>query len=253
MDSERQGSVVSSAIISFANFGTVSEAYVSLTSQLKTLLKEVDFSNIQGSCVDQIRTPSGVQLSSDLIESIRKCNNVKELFEILTNSANLSWHDVRLLKAMAAASGLSRATELIENYIKAISSKKVFDLLPNAPSRAIKKEYYTEMVTKLKKDNEMTVADLFEFQPELEKVLLDITNGTCVLDHVKGGCIEVHWYIPTSCVDRAYETASARCSRFKALQLLYLKIGNYPTIYDPLSLPDVGAPAPIPLAKIGKL
>ena len=253
MDSERPGNVVSSAIISFANFGTVTEAYVSLTSQLKTLLKKADFSDIQGSCVDQIRTPSGVQLSFDLIESIKKCNNVTELFEILRNSPYWSWHDVRLLKAMAAASGLPRATELIENYIKAISSKKVFDLLPNAPSRAIKKEYYTKMVTKLGRNGEMTVADLLDLRSELEKVLLDITNGTCILDHVSGGCIEVHWYIPTSCVDRAYETASARCSRFKALQLLYLKIGNYPTIYDPISLPNVGAPAPIPPAKVGKL
>ena len=252
MDSERQSNVDSR---SFVKFKTVSEAYVSLIAQLRLLLDKADFSNIQGSFVDQIKTPCGAQLSSTLIESIKKCNNVTELFEILRNSPYWSWYDVRLLNTMAAASGLSRATELIENYKEAIYAKKVIDLIPNAPSRAIKGKYFTEIVCKLNKDDEMTVADLLEFQSELEKVLLDINNGVCILDHVKEACIEVHWYIPTSYVDvdRAYETASARCSRFKALQLQYLKIGNYPIIRDPLALPDVGAPAPISPAKVGKL
>ena len=253
MDSERQSNVVSSATISFANFETVSEAYVSLTAQLKTLLEKADFSNIKRSCVEQINTPSGAQLPSILIETIKKCNDVTELFDILACSVYWNWYDVRLLKAMAAASGLPRATELIDSYKKAIFSRKLIDLLPNSPNKDIKEKYYTKIVAKLKKDDEITVADLFNSQSQLEKVLLDIKNGTCILDHVEGGCIEVHWYIPTSCVDRAYETASARCSRFKVLQLQYLKIGNYPVIHDPLSLPDVSAPAPIPPAKVGKL
>ena len=250
---QSHNNVRSGTTISFDEFDTVSEAFVFLTSQLKLLLAKTDFSNIKRSCIEQINTPNGAQLPPELVEKVNSCGNITVLFEVLAQSCYWSWIDVRLLKVMAAASGLAEAIQLLSNYKKAIFSKKLFDILPNAPSKKVKEEYYTKIVTKLhKQPNEMTVADLIEFQSELETVIMDITKGVCILEHLEKGCIEVHWYIPTSCVDRAYQTARVRCYQFKDFYLLYLKIGHYPVIHDPLTSPDLVS-ATSPPVNVGKL
>ena len=240
--------------ISFEEFDTVSEAFVFLTSQLKLLLAKTDFSNLKRSCIEQINTPSGAQLPPELVAKVKSCDNITTLFDVLADSAYWSWIDVRLLKVMAAASGLVKAIKLLSNYRKTIFSKKLFDLLPNAPSKEVKEKYYTKIVTKLNKNpKEMTVGDLMEFQSQLEEVLLDIKKGFCILEHLEKGCIEVHWYIPTSCVDGAYRTAKVKCYQFNDLHLQYLKIGDYPVIHDPLASPDVVVSAPSPPVNVGKL
>ena len=243
-------------MISFEEFDTVSEAFVFLTSQLKLLLAKTDFSNLKRSCIEQINTPSGAQLPPELVTKIKSCDNITTLFDVLADSAYWSWIDVRLLKVMAAASGLVQAIKLLSNYRKTIFSKKLFDLLPNAPSKEVKEIYYIKIVTKLNKNpKEMTVGDLLEFQSQLEVVLLDIKRGFCILEHLEKGCIEVHWYIPTSCADRAYQTARLKCYQFHNLHLQSLKIGDYPMIHDPLASPesDVVISAPSPPVNVGKL
>ena len=255
MQLQRQSNASSVATISFTQFSTISEAFVFLTSQLKLLLAKTDFSNVKRSCIEQINTPNGAQLPPELVEKVNSCGNITMLFEVLAKSAYWSWIDVRLLKVMAAASGLIEAIQLLYSYTETIFSKKLFDVLPNAPSKEVKEEYYTKIVTKLNKNpNEMTVtvADLIEFQSQLETVLLDIKQGICILEHLEKGCIEVHWYIPTSCVDKAYQTARTRSYQFNGYQLLYLKIGHYPVIHDPLAIPNA-ASAPFTPANVGKL
>ena len=224
-----------------------------LTSQLKLLLAKTDFSNVKRSCIEQINTPNGAQLPPELVEKVNSCENITVLFEVLAQSAYWSWIDIRLLKVMAAASGLIEAIQLLYSYTETIFSKKLFDVLPNAPSKEVKEKYYTRIVTKLNKNpNEMTVADLIEFQSQLETVLLDIKQGICVLEHLEKGCIEVYWYIPTSCVVKAYQTARTRCYQFNDHQLLHLKIGHYPVIHDPLASSNA-AHTPFNPVNVGKL
>ena len=92
---------------------------------------------------------------------------------------------------MVVASENSEAVELLNNYKDAVFSKKLHDVLPNLPSKEIKEEYYTKVVTKVNKDpNKMTVADLLHFQYKLEVVILDIQNGVCILDHLEKGCMK---------------------------------------------------------------
>ena len=225
--------------VSFAEFDTVREAFVFLTSQLRMLLMKAHFADLQRSCIEQMRTPGGAQLSPELIAKVNSCESITKLFKVLANSAYWSWIDIRLLQTMAAASGLLEAIQLLSNYRKAIFSKKLIDVIPNAPSKEIKEKYYTMIVTKLKSSKEMTVADLLEFQSQMEAVILDINKGTCTLDHLEKGCIEVYWYIPTSFVNVAYQAAKARCYQFSGLHLQYLKIGEYPVIYGSLASPDV--------------
>ena len=91
-----------------------------------------------------------------------------------------------------------------------------------------------------------------KFQSQFEVVIMDINEGKCILDHLKKGCVEVHWYIPTNCVDRAYQTARGKRYQFSSLQLQYLKIGHYPVIQDPLDQTDTATFAPSPLVNIGE-
>ena len=57
--------------MSIAAFDDVGQAFVFLTSQLKLLLAKTDFSNIKRSCIEQIKTPCGAQLSAELVKSIK--------------------------------------------------------------------------------------------------------------------------------------------------------------------------------------
>ena len=240
--------------INFNQFKSVSTAFVTLTSNLTRLLRKADFHIIRRSCLEQINTPNGAQLLPEDVIAIKASKNIDELLDVLAVSAYWSWIDVRLLEAMVAASDNMNATSLIERYKNAIFKKKLKDILPDAPGKEVKEAYYTKIVSKVDKDpNDITVEDLLKFQSQLETVIMDIKNGVCILEHLEKGCIEIHWYIPTSCVDGAYQTARVKCYQFNDFRLQYLKIGHYPVIHDPLASPDVVASAPSPPVNVGKL
>ena len=237
MEPQSQGKVISATTVSFAEFDTVSEAFVFLTSQLHLLLAKAKFSNVQRSCIEQTNIPGGVPLSLELVARIKSCENVTNLFDVLADSPYWSWIDVRLLNVMAAASDLVEALQLLSNYKRVIFSKKLIDVIPNAPSKEIKKKYYTKIATKINRQpEEITVAELLMFQSELELVLLDIKCGICILAHLEKGCIEAHWYIPTSLVLHAYEKAKYKRYQFNDLHILYLILGDFPPIY---ARPDI--------------
>ena len=218
------------------------------------LLRKADFYIIRRSCLEQINTPNGAQLLPEDVTSIKASKNIDELLDVLAVSAYWSWIDVRLLQAMVDASNNKKAINLIERYKNAIFKKKLKDVLPDAPGKEVKEAYYTKIVSKVDKDpDDITVEDLLKFQSQLETVIMDIKNGVCILEHLEKGCIEVHWYIPTSCIDGAYRSARVKRYLFHDLHLQYLKIGHYPEIYDPLASPDIIVSAPSPPVNVGKL
>ena len=239
--------------VNFNQFKSVTTAFLTLTSKLTRLLRKADFHIIRRSCIEQINTPNGAQLLPEDVSAIKMSKDIDELLDVLAISAYWSWIDVRLLEAMVTSSDNTNALNLIEKYKDAIFKKTLKEILPDAPGKEIKEAYYTKIVSKVDKDaDDITVADLLKFQSQLETVIMDIKKGVCVLEHLEKGCIEVHWYIPTSCVDKAYQTARVRCYQFKDLHLLYLKIGHYPVIHDPLASPDLVS-APSPPVNVGKL
>ena len=50
---------------------------------------------------------------------------------------------------------------------------------------------------------------------------------------IKGGCIEIHWLVPTHCIDHAYKSAYLKRHEFHKFHLQYLQIGGHRIIYDP--------------------
>jgi len=234
------------SIEEFAECDTVGAAFIKLQTKLTKMLVKTDHLSLRRACIAQQKTPGGVQLSKQLETEIRHTQDTNVLLDTLICSPYWSWIDIRILEAVVVASEIPQGLQLLKNYKAAIFSKKVIELLPDAPSKEIKEKYFTKIGTKLGRDaRKMTVADLLEFQSQLETVIMDIGKGTCVLGHIKKGCIEVHWYIPTHYVDSAYQSASTRCHMFNEIHLLWLQIAHYPVIHDPLTTPiDVSTPPP---------
>ena len=212
---------------------------------MKTLLKTADYGDLRRACIAQMHNPGGAKLSPKLVEQISVTQIIDSLFDLLVCSPYWSWIDIRMLEAMVIASDNAQAAELLSNYKAVIFSKKLNELLPNAFSKEVEEDY-AKLVTKIKRDpKEMTVGELLDLQSKLEVEIMDIKKGISILEHWEKGCIEIHWYIPTSCVDGAYQNASVRCYQFSNLYLHYIKIGNYPEIYDPLTSSDaVSLPSP---------
>lgn len=172
---------------SFSEFDTVAEAFVFLTFTLRQLLQNENFDDIRMSCIEQINSPNGAQLTPEHVAAIIKTKNLTQLLETLTNTPYWSWIDIRLIRTMAYASGNLRAINLIESYHKVVYSKKLIDILPNAPSKKVKEAYYNKVALFLNKDpNDMTVtvAYLVEYRSQLEPVITDILNGECMLEHL---------------------------------------------------------------------
>ena len=240
--------------VDFHQFSSVSRAFICLTSKMTKLLRVADFSIVRRACIEQINTPDGAQLTQKDVDGINESHNIDVLLDILARSPYWSWIDVRLLETMAVSSDIKQADILLESYKKVIFTKKLKDLLPNSPSKEIKEEYYQKVVSKLNKDpNEVTVHDLLEFRQQLEKVIMDIKNGLCILEHLERGCIELYWYIPTCCIDHAYQSALQNCDQFKSIGLQHLQIGNYPVIYDPSISHQFAIALPVLQVNTGKL
>ena len=217
-----------------SQFTNVRTAFVYLTSNVGKLLQNADFYAIRRSCIEQINTPNGAQLSPDMVQKIKTANNLNALLDTLAESPYWSWIDLRLLEAMVTASGSSVAKNLLTSYQNGVFSKKLIEVLPSLPNREIREAYYSKIVSKIKKDlDQITVSDLLKFQTELETVIMDIKNGTCALAHIEEGCIEIHWFVPTHCIDHAYNSACLKRHKFCTFHLQYLQIGTHRKIYDP--------------------
>ena len=166
----------------FSEFDTVPEAFVFLTSNLCQLLLNENFDDIRKSCIEQINSPNGVQLTLEHMVAIMKTTNLTLLLETLIMTPYWSWFDIRLIKTMAYASGNLYAINLVESYHKVVYSKKLKDVLLNDPS---KKAYCNKLALFLNiNPNEMTVAHLLEYRSQLEPVMRDLSEGVCILEHL---------------------------------------------------------------------
>ena len=145
---------------------------------------------------------------------------------------------MRLLDALITSSGIREAKVLVSKYKEIIFSKKLGEVLVFMPEERKHKDAYTSKVgSKIEKNaNEITVGDLSRFVTTLETIIMDINNGSCVLEHLGTGCLEIHWLIPTHCRFHAYKSALNNRHKFCDIHLQYLHIEPYPPIYDPFTI-----------------
>ena len=177
-----------------------------------------------------------LQMVHNCLQKIKTTNNFDALLDTLAESPYWSWIDLRLLEAIVTASGSSVAKDLLDKYQNVVFSKKLLEILPSVPNKEIRDAYYSKVASKFEKDLEhIMVYDLLQFKSQLETLIMDITSGTCSLAHIEKGCIEIHWFVPTHCIDHAYKSACLKRHKFYTLHLQYLQIGTHRKIYDPSS------------------
>jgi len=238
----------------FEKFDNVGAAFTALQRNMTKLLRKTDHLIIRRACIAQIKAPGGADLPEELITRLETTQNVDMILDVLTPSDYWSWIDVRLLETIVTASGSLQAMESLKNYKAVIFSKKLVDILPHFPGKELKRKQYTKVVSKLNKDpKEMTVTDLLKVQTKLEVEILNIANGASLLERLAKGCIEVHWYIPTQLVDKAFQSATLKCHKFIDMHLQYLLIGSYQIICDPFSIENPILQLPSPPVDASKL
>ena len=244
--------VIPSMVISeeeFKRYDDVGKAFIALQTRIIALLKSTDCGDLRRACIAQMQNPGGAELSQELVDKMETTESSDKLCDLLVRTPYWSWIDIRILEVMVIASNNSQALQLLKNYKTVFFSKRLIDLLPDAPSKEVKEKYFAKVITKISKDpNEITVSDLLKFQSKLEVVIMDIKKGSCILEHLEEGCVEVHWYIPTNCVRGAYQNARLKCYYFNELNIQYLKIGTYPVIQ---ASPDLVSSVPAPPVNIG--
>ena len=230
----------SSSTIDFSDCDDIPSAFSLLTAEISKLLKRADFFTLRRAILQQRKVPKGVQFPDDLYQSIKTAQDLDTLLDLLADSKYWSWVDLRLLETLIMSSGIREAKILLNKYKEIIFSKKLSEVLDKVfmPQQKEDKDAYTTIVgSKIAKDpSEITVADLARFNTLLETVIMDINTGSCVLDHLKGGCIEIHWLIPIQCRFHAYKSALNNRHKFSEFHLQYLHIEPYPPIYDPFTI-----------------
>ena len=200
----------------------------------------MDFCTLKRAIVLQFRNiPKGVQFPDNLNQNIKAAQDLNALIDLLANSKHWSWVDLRLLETLVMSSGIHEAEFLVTKYKEIMFSKKLSEVVDvfNLQQNEHKDAYTSRVGSKIQKEpNEITVADLSQFIVTLEKVIMDINNGSCVLEQFGTGCLEIYWLIPTHCRFHAYKSALNNRHRFCDIHLQYLQVEPYPPIYNQFTI-----------------
>jgi len=213
----------------------ITNAYTILRTQLDNILKYCNLFTLKGALIRQVRTPDGVELGKRLKKKIEAAKSNTELLYALDKSQCCNWLDTRLVEVLAYASESSGAVELIKAYQKCIHTKKLIDNLPKKLKHLeTKVAYVTAVSAKIGMDpNTITVGDFKSYHWAIEDVILDLGKGTLNIEHVKKGCLEIHYTMPVHYRFNAYKMALYNRHKFYTVDLINIEVGRHPLIYDP--------------------
>ena len=224
----------------FSKCADIRAAFSLLTAEISKLLKGADFFTLRRAILQQRNLPKGVQLPDDLYQSIRIAQDLNTLLDLLVDCKYWNWVDLRLLDTLTISSGIRETTILVNKYKEVVFPKKLSEVLDKMcmpQQKEYRDAYATKVGTKIQKEpNEITVGDLSHFVIILETVIMDINKGSCVLEHLDTGCLEIHWLIPTHCRFHAYKSALSNRHKFCDIHLQWLHIETYPPICNPLTI-----------------
>ena len=136
-----------------------------------------------------IRYPIRVQFPDDLRQGIKAATNLDSLLDVLADSKYWNCFDLGLLEVLVVSSGIQEAELLVQKYKDAFFPKKLSEILSFFPQNKEHKDAYISRVAAMidKEPNEVTVGDLSRYCNILEEVIMDINNGSCVLEHLSIG------------------------------------------------------------------
>ena len=213
---------------------TITDAYLTLISQIIKILKDCDLSTLQAALIHQARTPDGFKLNKALKHKIEAAKSSYDLLRLIGDLPSCNWLDTRLIKALAYGSGFKSAINLLESYKNFVYTRNLSDALPSFSTQQQMDAYVTAISAKVKMDpDKITVGNVMQYRRTLKNVILDLGKQNLNIKHVRKGCLEVYYHIPVHCSFNAYKMALHNCHRFYTIHLIHIEIGDHPLIYDP--------------------
>ena len=213
---------------------TITDAYLTLISQITKILKDCDLPTLKAVLFYQARTPVGVKLNKALKDKIKAAKSSYDLLRLIVKLPSCNWLDTRLIEALACGSGFKSAINLLKSYKNFVYTKKLSEALPSFSTQQQIDAYVTAISAKVKMDpDKITVGNVIQYRWNLENVILDLGNQKLNLKHVRKGCLEVYYHMPIHCSFNAYKMALYNCHKFYTIHLIHIEIGDHPLIYDP--------------------
>ena len=187
-----QRSDESSAIVNFAVFKNVLDAFAELIRIFRDELSDVKFGAIHTNCV--------IRADERLRSKICRTTNIDSLFTLLACfPLYFNWMKVDYLEAIAAASGIAKLKETVKCYTDVILFKRLGEIWNDVPSfYKLREKYYSKVEAKFPKRNpdDIQVKDLIKYEPRFaKKIALKIMQ-------IKKGSLVITWCIAA---EEAYE------------------------------------------------
>ena len=184
----------------------------------------------------QTKSPDGIKLGTHLKRKIKKAISPSALLGVLEESKCINWLDTQLIEVLVYNSCSSRAVELFKAYRKFLGSKKLWDALPTWENFDTKRAYVTTVASKIKGcPDKITIHEFLNHQwsINIKDIVLDLGKGLLVIDLVRKGCLEIEYVMPIEYSFDAYKMAIHNRYKFYSIDLMHIKIGKHPLIYDP--------------------
>ena len=202
----------------------IENSFVFMLDKLEMLWSDVEFSRIKSTCTRDGR------LSNELKVKLESTNNLRQIFDLLSNTPFCTWLDIRLLKSMGNIASIPEAIQMIAIFEKCVYYRKCSEVAKHFKKQYINPDHLTAVTAKLNKCAERLVAKLIEDCQKLESVLcLPYDSNTLVRSET--GCLELHLVIPNYCHLHAYENLKNHFYKLRALNIQYLQIGALPKVY----------------------
>ena len=226
------------ASINFSNLFkepiTIASAYIILCRELDNILQHCDLDALKKSLLRQADTPDGIKLEKSLKRKIISATSVSLLLDVLEKSNSYTWLDTRLIEVLAHGLQSSSAVKVIQAYQSFLYPKKLLDVLPKKSDGETINKYVAEVHAKTKMDpSAITVKNFIDYWCSMHNVLLDLARGVLNIKHIKKGCLEISYFIPVHYSFNAYKMVLYNHHKFYTIDLIHVKIGDHPLIYDP--------------------
>ena len=208
---------------------------------LSDILHHCNLSGLKSVLRHQICTPKGIRfkkcLKKQILDKIAAATSSQDLISVLDDFPFCNWLDTRLVEALSMGSGLQSASDLITAYKAFLSQKKLGDVL-----KEFEKFQSTEIEASVAKvhqkigvdPDKITVNDFVDKMNVIEHIVFGFVKPKLYVRHVrKGRCLEIICFTPEHCSFTMYKAALHNRHKFYSVNLISIKIGDHPVIYDP--------------------
>lgn len=216
----------------FKKCKTLDEAFSTLTTKIRPILKNGNFRDIRRSCFERLNPASGCRLPEEQIKEIKDCKNVDDLFDVLALTPYWRSLDIRVLEGMAAASDQEDAVTTIELYRSVIYPQRYFEFTSHFSADEnnagyANNQFYTKVKEKYNIDPKtVTVGDLVKHRNHVEqrKIYLEML----AFQSIDPGCLVIYWLIPKVTAYYAYFSIKKSC--YLSDSIVSFEIDEYPLI-----------------------